>query len=191
MNKLIVVTGPSAVGKTYLADLLVSSYATHIASAKVVTTRVPRQGETGTDRIFVTKETFADMQERGEFVVEGEFGGNRYGYTADALVVAQDKKSIIVNTWPAMIPAFAKIKDVLLVGLTVDENHLPLLEERLLDRSESSDVFEKRKQLIHADVQTMLRYQDNIASCGRTFYIHDNTSIHTDVLPFILDQIQQ
>jgi guanylate kinase len=191
MSKVIVVTGPSAVGKTYLADLLVSTYAEHIISAKVVTTREPRQGETGTDRIFVSKEAFTNMLQHGEFIVEGEFGGNQYGYTAEALEVVQHKKSIIINTWPAMIPAFEKIKNVLLVGLTVDTGHLPLLEERLLGRSESSDILEKRKQLIRADVQTMLQYRDNIASCGRTFYIHDDTSIHTDVLPFILDYIQR
>ena len=191
MNKIIVVTGPSAVGKTYLADLLVSAHAQRIVAAKVVTTRQPRQGETGTDRLFVSEEAFANMKARGEFVVEGEFGGNRYGYTTDALRVSKHKKSIIVNTWPAMIPAFEKIKDVLLVGLTVDEAHLALLEERLHNRSEAPDVIEKRKQLIRADVQTMLQYQDNLAACGRTFFIHDNTSIHTDVLPFILGYIQQ
>ena len=189
MNKIIVVTGPSAVGKTYLADLLISEYAHKIAAAKVVTTRLPRPGETGTDRIFVSAEEYERMKNSGEFIVHGAFGGNNYGYTAPALDTSLAKKSIVVNTWPAMIPAFEKIEGVVIVGLSVDTAHLPLLEKRLSERSETVDVYEKRKVLIRQDIAIMAKYQTNIASNGKTFYISDDTSIQADVLPYILSNI--
>lgn len=191
MSKVFVVTGPSAIGKTYLADLLVSTYPEDIAAAKVVTTRQPRVGETGTDRVFVSAEVFAALKNSGDFVVHGEFGGNYYGYTAAALNSLQLQKSIIVNTWPAMIPAFENIQDVVIVGLSVDSTHLVLLEKRLAERSENAEIFEKRKVLIRQDIKIMAKYHKNISALGHTFFINDDTSIQTEVLPFILNYMHQ
>ncbi len=190
MHKIIVVTGPSAVGKTFLADILTSEYADEIVSAKVVTTRTPRAGETGTDRLFVSVEAYEQMKSKGEFVVHGEFGGNSYGYTAEALDTTLVQKSIIINTWPAMIPEFQHIHDVVIIGLSVEKAYLPLLEKRLKDRAESADVYEKRRDLIRQDIEIMAHNFDRVATKGRTFYIEDDSSLRTDVLPYILQAIR-
>ncbi len=76
---LLVVTGPSGVGKgTIVGPLLMS--VDQIAKSVSVTTRERRPGETeGVDYFFRTQEQFFNMRELGEFLESAEFAGNFYG----------------------------------------------------------------------------------------------------------------
>ena len=81
---LIVVSGPSGVGKTSLIkELLVRAEQRHPGELKMSvshTTREPRQGEkNGTAYHFVSREEFARMVAAGEFLEHAEIYGDRYG----------------------------------------------------------------------------------------------------------------
>jgi guanylate kinase len=78
-GKLIVLTGPSGVGKgTLLKALLQRHPELHVSTS--VTTRRPRPGEIhGKNYYFVDRITFEQMVANGELLEWAEFAGNLYG----------------------------------------------------------------------------------------------------------------
>jgi guanylate kinase len=78
-GNLIVVTGPSGVGKgTVVQNLL--KQVPNLSKSVSVTTRDMRPGEVdGVDYFFVTTEQFADMAENDDFMEWAEYSGNFYG----------------------------------------------------------------------------------------------------------------
>lgn len=75
---LLVLSGPSGVGKTTIARLL--SEKPGIAKAMTTTTRAPRPQEVdGRDYRFLSREEFRAGIDRGEFLEHAEIGGNLYG----------------------------------------------------------------------------------------------------------------
>lgn len=77
-NKLIVFTGPSAVGK----DTVEVEVMKYLPLKKVITTctRAPRPGEKrGVDRHFVTKARFREMIQQDLLIEHNYFSGHYYG----------------------------------------------------------------------------------------------------------------
>lgn len=78
-GKLIVVTGPSGVGKGTLVRSLLERHPDLYLSVSA-TTRAPRPGEIdGKHYYFVTRPQFQEMIEAGELLEWAEFAGNLYG----------------------------------------------------------------------------------------------------------------
>lgn len=78
-KRIIVVSGPSGVGKTTLCARLAEEEP-RIKLCVTATTRSPRSGErNGIDYWFISKEDFKDWLERGEIVEYVELFGNFYG----------------------------------------------------------------------------------------------------------------
>ncbi len=77
--KVLVVTGPSGVGKGTLIRALRDRHP-ELALSVSATTRDPRAGEeNGRDYYFLEREQFEDRVNRGEFLEHAEYAGNRYG----------------------------------------------------------------------------------------------------------------
>jgi guanylate kinase len=77
--KVLVVTGPSGVGKGTLIRELRRRHPEFALSVSA-TTRDPREGEEhGRDYYFLTRDQFDDRVQRGEFLEHAEYAGNRYG----------------------------------------------------------------------------------------------------------------
>lgn len=78
-GKLIVLTGPSGVGKgTLVRSLLARHHELYLSVS--VTTRAPRPGEIdGQHYYFVTLSQFKNLVETGELLEWAEFAGNFYG----------------------------------------------------------------------------------------------------------------
>jgi guanylate kinase len=78
-GRLIVLTGPSGVGKGTLLRLLMAHHPELYLSVSV-TTRAPRPGEVqGQHYYFVTRDEFDRMVAKGELLEWAEFAGNCYG----------------------------------------------------------------------------------------------------------------
>lgn len=87
-GKLIVLTGPSGVGKGTLVRSLLQRYPELYFSISV-TTRAPRPGEIqGKHYYFVSRSDFQQMIDRKELLEWAEFAGNYYG-TPRAAVAEQ------------------------------------------------------------------------------------------------------
>ncbi|MDY7023607.1 MAG: guanylate kinase [Cyanobacteriota bacterium] len=78
-GRLIVITGPSGVGKgTLVRELLQRHPKLHLSVS--ITTRSPRPGEVeGKHYYFATRDRFEQMIQRGELLEWAEFAGNYYG----------------------------------------------------------------------------------------------------------------
>ena len=79
VGKLIVITGPSGVGKgTIVRSLLQSHHNLYLSIS--ATTRQPRSGEVeGLDYYFLSRTEFERAIARGEFLEWAEYAGNYYG----------------------------------------------------------------------------------------------------------------
>ncbi len=81
-SKLIILSGPSGVGKTTIGKKLLEDpqISVHVRKVPTYTTRPPRPGEVeGEDYIFVTKTEFAMELSSGNFLEWVEIFGNFYG----------------------------------------------------------------------------------------------------------------
>lgn len=84
-GRLIVLTGPSGVGKGTLLRQLLERHPDLQLSVSA-TTRQPRPGEIdGRHYHFVSRDAFSQMVERGELLEWAEFAGNFYGTPAKSL----------------------------------------------------------------------------------------------------------
>ena len=79
LNKLIIITGPSGVGKgTIVKELLDKDKDIWLSVS--ATTRSPRMGEkNGENYYFISDEKFKDMIDKKEFLEWAQFAGNFYG----------------------------------------------------------------------------------------------------------------
>lgn len=96
-GKLIVLTGPSGVGKGELVRSLLKRHPELYYSISV-TTRVPRPGEIhGKHYLFVNHSEFQRMVDQNELLEWAEFAGNYYGtpYAAVAEQISQGKTVLL------------------------------------------------------------------------------------------------
>lgn len=86
-GKLIVITGPSGVGKDSLVKELLNQYPDIYLSIST-TTRPPREGEVnGLHYHFTTRAKFNEAINKGEFLEWVEYGGNLYGASIEPINV--------------------------------------------------------------------------------------------------------
>jgi guanylate kinase len=86
IGKLIVLTGPSGVGKGTLMRSLLERHPDLYYSVSV-TTRAPRPGEIdGKDYYFISRSKFEQLVASGEFLEWAEFAGNYYGTPREPVI---------------------------------------------------------------------------------------------------------
>ncbi|PMB01081.1 guanylate kinase [Fischerella thermalis CCMEE 5268] len=85
-GKLIVLTGPSGVGKGTLMRSLLARHPELYYSVSA-TTRSPRPGEIdGKDYYFISRSKFEQLVAAGEFLEWAEFAGNYYGTLREPVI---------------------------------------------------------------------------------------------------------
>jgi guanylate kinase len=97
-GKLLVVTGPSGVGKGTLLAALAAKYPQKFVFSISGTTRSPRMGEiNGINYYFYSRSEFEQKQDLGMFLESAEYAGNLYGTPREPVeaAIAQAKIAIL------------------------------------------------------------------------------------------------
>jgi len=136
---LFVLSGPSGVGKTTLAQAVLDND-TNLQRAVTHTSRAPRKGEIeGSHYHFVSETRFLEMKANHEFLESVHIFGNYYG-TSQAAV----QRSLDQNVDTMLIIDFQGARDVrrLMRNVTsvfILPPSINALQNRLLDRAEVDD----------------------------------------------------
>ena len=137
--KLFVLSGPSGVGKTTLAQAVIDGDA-DLQRAITHTSRTPRIGEVdGLHYHFVSNARFLEMRANQEFLETVHIFGSYYG-TSKAAV----QRSLDQNTDTMLIIDFQGAQDVRrlmqqVTSIFVLPPSIAALRERLLDRTQADD----------------------------------------------------
>ncbi|NLY78981.1 MAG: guanylate kinase [Lysinibacillus sp.] len=157
---LIVLSGPSGVGKGTVRKELFKQPNTNYEYSISMTTRKPREGEVdGVDYFFKTREEFEQLIEKGGLLEYAEFVGNYYGtpleYVNETLDAGRDVFLEIEVQGAAQIRE--KVPEALFIFLAPPS--LSELERRLVGRgTESEEIIQKRIQAAKEELEMMSLY---------------------------------
>lgn len=145
MGKVLVITGPSGVGKGTLIERLLERVP-ELELSVSATTREPRAGEVdGRDYHFLTPEKFRARLEAGEFLEHASYSGNFYGTLREEVErrISDDRSVVLeIEVQGARQVRDAMPEAVLIFIAPPDER---VLRERLEGRgTDSSEDIEQR-----------------------------------------------
>lgn len=97
MKKILVLAGPSAVGKTTLAKYILENSDTFLY-ARSATTRAPRGDGHDSEYVYLSKDEFVNAAEAGDMLEYTEYAGNLYGTRKSEIdeICAADKAPLLV-----------------------------------------------------------------------------------------------
>ena len=164
MKSILILAGPSAVGKTTVMEKILSldDKFEYIRSA---TTRAPRGDGRDSEYIYLTKDEFLSLVKNARMLEYTEFGGNFYGTPASEIerIRSAGKNPLLILDIEGVssLKSSSYAEDVTAVYLW---DEISVLEARLLERmslsgaSESAQkIFESRKA---ANIKDYRRIKD-------------------------------
>ena len=160
---LIVLSGPSGVGKGTIRKQVFKDESLNLAYSISMTTRQPRNQEVdGVDYFFVSKEKFEDMIKNDEFLEYTYFVGNYYG-TPRGYVDELREKGVNVFLEIEVNGAhqvMSRVKDDGLVTIFLIPPSLAELERRIRGRkSETEDIILERLRKAKSEIDLSVNYQ--------------------------------
>lgn len=157
---LIVLSGPSGVGKGTVRKAIFESEGNDFQYSISMTTRNKRAGEVeGVDYFFRTKEEFEAMIQRGEMLEYAEYVGNYYGtpltYVNQTLDTGKDVFLEIEVQGAQQVKE--KVPDGVFIFLTPP--NLNELKSRIIGRgTDSEEVIEERMHVAREEIEMMALY---------------------------------
>jgi len=159
-GRLLVVSGPSGVGKTTLIKMLLDKYKNDITFSVSHTSRGPRKGEmNGKDYIFVTKNEFKDGIKKDIFLEYAKVYENFYGTSKEQVekVINSGKDCLLDIDVQGGISLMEK--NIKAVYIFIAPPSLDVLKERLFKRStDSVEVINKRLSVAEREIKQKDRY---------------------------------
>ncbi|MDX2241146.1 MAG: guanylate kinase [Leptolyngbyaceae cyanobacterium bins.302] len=165
MGRLIVLTGPSGVGKGTLLRSLLQRHPELYLSVSA-TTRQPRPGEIdGKDYFFVSRPQFERMIANGELLEWAEFAGNLYGTPRSAL-----EEQIRRGQWVILeieLEGARQVREAFSDALRIFilPPSLPELEYRIRSRGQDTeDAIERRLQRAKEEIDAAAEFDLQIVN---------------------------
>ena len=139
-GRLVVLTGPSGVGKGTLLQRLRQQHPDLYLSTSA-TTRAPREGEEhGKDYYFVSRDRFEEMIAAGQLLEWAEFAGNYYGTPRQPVEVQIERGNQVIleielNGARQVAQSFPEAFKIFIVPPSPEE-----LERRIRDRGQDDEA---------------------------------------------------
>ncbi len=174
MNKVIVISGPSGVGKTTIYKRLLDEFQDKIEFSISATTRKPRENEKdGVDYYFISKEEFQNKVDNGEFIEWANVYGNYYGTLKSEIDrILKNKHCLLDIDVQGGLNVKKKFYNSYLIFIKPPS--IEVLRERLLKRHLDKDIeIEKRLTFAENEINKSYFYDfivvnDDLESCYQT-----------------------
>ena len=157
---LIVLSGPSGVGKGTVRKALFSQEDIKLHYSISMTTRAPREGEVdGVDYFFKDRETFEQLIANNKLLEYAEFVGNYYGTPVDYVqqCLNEGKDVFLEIEVQGALQVRSVLPEALLIFLAPPS--LSELQSRLVNRgTESEEVINNRLQVAREELEMMDSY---------------------------------
>ncbi|MFT4413508.1 guanylate kinase [Fredinandcohnia humi] len=157
---LIVLSGPSGVGKGTVRKAIFSEPDTKFQYSISMTTRKPREGEVdGVDYFFKTREEFEDLIKNNKLLEWAEYVGNYYGTPIDYVEsTLQAGKDVFLEI---EVQGALQVRDAFPEGLFIflAPPSLKELKNRIITRgTESEDLILNRMRVAKEEIEMMDAY---------------------------------
>ncbi len=157
---LIVLSGPSGVGKGTVRKALFNMPGNNLEYSISMTTRKQRPGEQdGKDYYFVSREEFEERISKGKFLEYAEFVGNYYGTPLDLVneKLAKGNEVVLEIEVQGALQVREKCPDAVFIFLAPPSKQA--LYDRLRSRgTESEEIIEQRVQKANKEFQLAYKY---------------------------------
>jgi guanylate kinase len=166
-GKLVVISGPSGVGKTTLLRRLLAALPALVPSVSA-TTRPPRKGEQdGVDYHFLAPEAFEQRREAGEFLECCRVYGRQhwYGTLVDEVAprLAAGKWVVLEIDVEGTLSILEKYPEA--ITIFVEPSHPDQLLERLRGRgTESPEAMARRLEVARRELLEAHRYRHRVVN---------------------------
>lgn len=163
---LIVLSGPSGVGKGTVRAAIFSKGEQKFVYSISATTRQPRTGETdGVDYFFKTREEFEQMIQNKQLLEYAEYVGNYYGTPLEYVenTLATGKDVFLEIDVQGAIQVRELMPEGVFIFLTPPD--LNELESRIVNRGTDSDeVISKRMKTAREELELMKYYDYSVVN---------------------------
>ena len=157
---LIVLSGPSGVGKGTVRKAIFSQENTSFEYSISMTTRAPRTGEVdGMDYFFKSREEFESLIQQGKLLEYAEFVGNYYGTPVDYVRETLDNgKDVFLEI---EVQGASQVREKFPDGLFIflAPPSLSELKNRIVTRgTETEDIINNRLKVAKEEIEMMPLY---------------------------------
>lgn len=157
---LVVLSGPSGVGKGTVRRALFQMPNHDLVYSVSMTTRAPRPGEVdGVDYYFVSKEIFLQRIKENKFLEWAEFVGNYYGTPRDKVEeqLDQGKEVVLEIEVEGALQVRKQMKDAVFIFL-VPPGKMALYERLKLRGTDTLEMIDKRMKKAESEFLLAHKY---------------------------------
>lgn len=180
-GKIILISGPSGVGKKTILDEILNNKNLNIVYSISATTRPKRHNEIhGKDYYFLSRNEFENGINQGDFLEYAEFCGNYYGTPKQKIFeqLNQGKNVLLeIETLGAknIMQQFDKNK---IISVFLIPPSLEILKQRLINRgTETLETIDKRVQKASDELKYQDMYQNIVVNDNVNQTIKEITKI--------------